>query len=999
MELVHSSSVSIYKGYLRLKIKIDQVEEQLEYFFYLYHNNILIEKKKDMTQPECNFPLYEDGNYFVRYIIKNSFGEDVMGESEKIQFNSTAEVYAQYRINYLGNSKILDYLDVRKYLNIEKILDNNLIKDMSEEEMLSFCKILTDNNPDSIIIDLIDEKDKYDISIISEEIEKQIYTQWMKFVKILREFNQVRVILINRKFYTDEEENKYLYDQLNYLYEILYYPFYKYYHKLSKIMIESKLIEQSSGELDELIKLPNIGKKHLMKELKWKDSPKFNIYTTRINDTIYIEVKTNSMAEQVQYMFSLYKDKVLYEKGFWASENNKDWTLHENGIYFVQVSVRNAAGSSTKHSKTFTFFDQTFKQEYQQFLDKVIIPSEMDHPLEYFKAEYPYNDFGLVTIKNDVKLENSIEKLQNFIKTTMEQEVSILPNLGEYQSYLISDIKPLEKNEKQIILSGDCIINDHFLCGTSDAKYIDVFEQLCETTGQFSAVVIGKEDITVTTDFFNISRVYYYEDANYFIITNRYHMLVLLCRYLGIVLKLDYKQVGSLLSSGDIGYGRQNFTYDMNIIGLKEVRSGFYWKLTKNGWQQFQNGLYEICNTKEIYHEKKYKDLIISAKKEMLHDLDVLLSDNRIKEVLVDLSGGLDTRAVYAAVTNMTKNKEKIYIHAGASDKNQDIKVATAINELYHFPYDNIPISLRYHSMRSIINKMRSTDIGTYYGRQIRQTVQTPIIVKLIGSGAESVVRPYYVRNMYDTKFEYEYNIDDFLDTLESLVIPKINTDYDMAYSESRKILEKELLQFPYEEVIEKYNYYYLAFGGVYHCHSIIDSYLGSKMYMILLSKQLLNISSITESVFKSPKLEMDFIAECNPVLGVMNYESKSYNDTRDAIKNLYYSNPSLSGAVTLHTMEDMMDWKVAAAEKKANIQVSSEQDATYYEGEAIQTAVYNSSLYKLQQLMRQSNDLNNMLGIALYYYLTYSKKNYGHILQYYHKLTSVLDQLNIIQS
>lgn len=997
MKVIHSSLINIQKDNLKVNVTIQSEEENLKYYFYLYQDGVLIEKKKGLDVPEYSVKLYEDGTYLVKYLIRDKEGKDIIGETKTVQFMGMKELISPYRINYLGNSKSLDQLDMRKYLNVEKTIEGISIATLSEDEMKKVCENLVENHPDSIIVDIRDQSNYFNVENLSEETENHIYEQWVKFVKKLRELNQIRVILIHYTFDTTIPAKKKLTEQLNYFYEIVYYAFNKYYHKLSEIPLVNNWSEAPGGEIIEDIKKFGESRRELIKHIQWKDGPQFKIYATRKDSMIYIEAQTQTVSEDLQYMFSLCKDRVLYERCPWLDTKSKTFQLTENGIYFVQVSVKNKSGISTKNSITFEYFNEDFQKEYQSFLNKEITPTQMDRPLKYFKGESPYNDFGLITIKED-DLGDKVESLQSFAKDTLAQEVYVVPSIGEYRNYLVSDIKPESYNEKQVILSGHCVDGESFIIGTEEVKNIVDIDQLSEMTGQFSAIVIDNEKITVTTDFFNASRLYYYQDSKYFIIANRYHLLILLCKQMKIDLALNNKQVSASLSSSDIGYERQNILCDMNISGLKEVRTGFYWQLNQQGWQQQQNELYTICNTKEIYHQAKYKEWLVKAKEEIVHNLETIFSHPRNEKIIVDLSGGLDTRTVYSAVTNITKNKEKIYVHAGSSPTNRDIEVASAINAIYDFKYDNTPKNISYDTMENTVNKVRSTDLGIYYNRPIQQRVERPKSIKLIGSCGESILRPYWIRNMYNTQLEYEYTIDGFMEMLESTIIPKVNTDYEQAFGEWQNLYKKELVAFPYEEVTEKFNYYSLAFGEIYHGHTILRNYLGYNSYMVLLAKELLRISSITHPVFKSYKLHMDFIAECNPVLGVINYESKYYNEIKGNIKDLYYSNPSLSGAVNLNTLEDTADWKMACHEQVTSVNVQVEKDLVYFNTNELEAMMYESTLYQLQQLMKQSEELSQILGRALYYYMTYREKSYAQILQYHHKITSVLDQLMLIK-
>lgn len=132
-------------------------------------------------------------------------------------------------------------------------------------------------------------------------------------------------------------------------------------------------------------------------------------------------------------------------------------------------------------------------------------------------------------------------------------------------------------------------------------------------------------------------------------------------------------------------YG-SNFTADMDVnncylsLPYEKIiyESGH---LTKENTELFQ-----ILTEAEPWDEDKYENYLRKAKEEIYNNTLAYFSSDRFKQIVIDVSGGFDSRIVFATANNLPRRlRRKIATHTRRSGTRDDVEKAAGVTNLYGY--------------------------------------------------------------------------------------------------------------------------------------------------------------------------------------------------------------------------------------------------------------------------------------------------------------------------
>ena len=724
-----------------------------------------------------------------------------------------------------------------------------------------------------------------------------------------------------------------------------------------------------------------------------------------------LTAKLEDAKDKRKTAFILFRDGELVEETRYSDEQEYTVRLSQPGTYYVSVFCDQNGIRHSRNTKTVQYFTEDLQAEYAEFLKRPRYCDSFDLDLPFVPNEYPFYDFVIIGSKT-----GDTTQAESFFQYA-------LPDAGEWKRTLITNGK-LENNR---LFSGIMTHNDRFIFGDQDAAYLP--SDLAGFTGCFSCLQIEEKEICVFSDFFNFCHLYYYTDQDTVMVSNRYHMLLhyLAPYYTGE--GVDVEKAAILLASHNLPTAYHNITFQMDVKGVYQLPAYYNLYLNDKGVALVENEFYREISRGYIYNQQAYEDLLRAGKDDIIREIKTIFDDPRINNVKIDLSGGMDSRTVYAALTHVRENKNKASIHTLDSGK-EDLAIATYINGKYGYPNDTIPETHINKSIYTADHLMRSFFIGTNYEHNpSTYTNQMDGVIRLTGAGGDIIIRSFYARQYLNEGFQ---NVTEAVDYLTNQYMEFVRADYDLAYAGFNDLYKKTLTEIPVESISQKLDLLWLMLGSGYHFFTEFKHNTGELEYSILMSKSLFRAKLMSLDAHKDARMHAEVISLLSSKLARIPYDKDINNMRQDAekytpltrkvlIRGLRFVGRRMGKNIskTLEEQIAQMDirkaihkkwlmyknnrnaWETDTKRKQEALTIvypDTMQDEINWQHREYSSILYESVLDNLAALFSLCPDLERLCGNAVYYYALTNKENLQCIRILYNKTTSLLDQARIIQ-
>lgn len=493
--------------------------------------------------------------------------------------------------------------------------------------------------------------------------------------------------------------------------------------------------------------------------------------------------------------------------------------------------------------------------------------------------------------------------------------------------------KDINFNQSEILFSGIGRIGENLIVGnrvSDEAKRISD-NQL----GTFTYCKKVNAGLEIGTDYFGIGKIYYYHDENCFACGNSYHMLLLLLKGIGKKMEINEEVVNALLCKMNQPFA-QRFCRECEVAGIFILPVGK--KILVGQRIEFIDAsITQTFHLDRNITNDEYLELLKKGKEEILANTKAALTSDQYDEILLELTGGLDSRVSYSAVTNFDVRK-KLFVSTIKDQKNNsnqmDIEVATKINSVYHFPWDNRSKTIKINDSDYMQNKFDSCILlGGYYSPLEYFLSNYNVLIESV-EGQERTLclnsfygeiccRPYFTRNLL-IKFEdvEEYDLEHLL----QILVNRKDVLSLKTYAALKQVMKRELQQLPGKSYVEKYEAEYLFYRNSFHC--FFCGILGNcDTWSVLQSKNLYALCRKMYDKKKDIKMELDIITELNPILGCIPYEAEGDNLSKQKLsQELHYSDERFRNA-SLKLENTMDEWEEAYREMQERTVYIAEPD------------------------------------------------------------------------
>lgn len=499
---------------------------------------------------------------------------------------------------------------------------------------------------------------------------------------------------------------------------------------------------------------------------------------------------------------------------------------------------------------------QTFRNEY--------VPAVLPE-LKLYRPCYPHGECAVIK-----GAKNKAARIRVFC----EKENLLIYDYNELT--VISTLKTqTDKTGTSYIFSGLARWQDKLIVGAEDIEKNKIaVEDIRECIGEFELIIFKEENFELSTDYFGIGKWCYYQSDDVFVTATSYHLLLLTLINLDIKMKLNTKKV----SAGMAFFGRfaeNSFTDEMDIEDCYMMLPDRRMIISPNSEPIYEEtALFHEIHSPKAYTEEEYEKYLFKAKDEIIANIRTILEHPRFDYAHCDITGGMDTRLVIAAITNLPRSlTEKVRFFCYNSLES-DYKTANAIANAFGFKWLDIPrkmtkMGIEIHE--GVFHQAsQSYNLGTYYLSNYLNYLsffQYERLIKITGDCGESMFRqacpPYNYSLTEDALFQsFGFVID----------VPK--TSKAQEYFE--QFLRKSILTLPGKSINEKLQTYNIYYRIRYHTKSKYKP--SSPLFMPLQSKAAFRCKNMYHTHRVDDKFQFDLITLLNPLLANFPYGNEEPN-------------------------------------------------------------------------------------------------------------------------
>lgn len=582
---------------------------------------------------------------------------------------------------------------------------------------------------------------------------------------------------------------------------------------------------------------------------------------------------------------------IVLECTQFSEKNEIEADITYSGYYYAEVWTVIEDGEKQWTDKVITnklyCIANEVRDKYEQWIN---IPFENNIPkLNLYKPTYPFGNIAV--IKN---LKGNLGEYSQFAKIN---ELKIKQfGYGESELVVLSSHEMIKDiSGKTCCFSGISRTKSNLIVGQKDFEYHHCAEQEFHSQiGEYCMFVAhGDDSYALYSDYFGYNRIFYYMTDVCFVVSNSFHLLLILLKQMGCDLKMNKNKIKANFLDASILF-ETNYSWNMDIEGIKLLPVDKQIVIKGKNILFENTELYEDIRNVDVFDEKKYEAYILNAAEEITNNLKIAFEYSDYKNVRLDLTGGMDSRVVYSAATRLPRSyTEKLYIrtevkHSGeikSDDMSSDFGIANAINNVYKYKWDELPVcyTTDYCDIdESLEQSPQSLFLGNYYtGWAIRVPQRIGKTIHITGGGGEVCARTFM------NWFPDAKNLDDILREYEDRYYDGVI--YPLGLNSFKNEMKEVIEYMPGKHILEKWENHYLYFRNGYHFSLKYYSDVICLAWMPLQSKSSFKAKIMSWTQAIDMKTEMDLITTMNPLLAQFPYASDKANNEKEKLKSRLY--------------------------------------------------------------------------------------------------------------
>lgn len=583
------------------------------------------------------------------------------------------------------------------------------------------------------------------------------------------------------------------------------------------------------------------------------------------------------------FYFYLLKDGAVYARADkWSSSPEQSWTLRESGTYAVQGHVKRDGVNNVYFSHTTLFLMDEDYLKYEEWckIDEATFKDKIAD--DVFISSYPYADFLLVSGTE----ENYQSAKFDMFAHRFGLDVAFI---DEFKTCcVIAKAMHIKNGDHGLsVFSGSSFIQDRLVFGDLDLDSINIIKN-DEPVGNYSYLAASKNNNTIVcgTDYFGISKLYYMQTDHATLVSNNYHLLLLLARDLDLPLEIDSEKVAATLVFASIQPFHQNFTRRMDVRPVNVLPADKFIEVKGGAVRLLDSTLACALSQPPDYSHAAYEALMNEARAEILSHVQAVLEHAAFDHVICDLSGGMDSRLVFCALTNFPHHAQRIRVnsHYSAVEPN-DLVVAQEVASFYEFEFDSLPREKVIFNSDILASKHWSYCLGQYYSyTPIVLGARIPKAARLNGFYGEICARPYYSRRMFASELDVD-SVELFCEEYFSRFQKSAISESSSCINSLKRLFSEELSLIPGRTVLEKFDNHYMFYRNGLHCSDRFRLGVSCPEFGPIQSKALSKAKIMGYQEFRSAKTQFDMLNLMNPALASLRYESDFDNADLNSVR------------------------------------------------------------------------------------------------------------------
>ncbi|TCT02382.1 hypothetical protein [Aquabacter spiritensis] len=627
-------------------------------------------------------------------------------------------------------------------------------------------------------------------------------------------------------------------------------------------------------------------------------------------------------------LWFLIKDGRIYRRSQdWTECQKCEWLITESGLYLVQVTVWTPPHHTVLRSPYTLYQTDSDKLAFSKFLvndDSGAIPS-----LQYCRSARPYSEFAAISLAPDAPDHLatvpdclSALGLTMSVATTRKGVLGVVSRPGS------------EQRDNPFLFSGSAFSKGTLYFGGEQAAEA----KLAATGGAVGTYTYldcdtRRCECIAGSDFFGVGKIYYFVRSKVAIASNRYHLLLILINAMGLTGSVNKRKVEATLSCIDLQPLLQNFSSEMEIEGASLLPVDHRLRLRAGHAVLEPTGLYSMLRSELEYSPSEHLRHLNDAKAELIENVGAILAHPGFKTVIFDLTGGLDSRLVYAALTNTTHDKDRVRISARETPAEPaDLEIALSLNSLYAYTYDDCNRHIEKSRNDSLLSDSMSHKIGQSYAYTpdiARQNIRNS--VRVTGAYGEICARAYYSRKHFD-KYIDTKTLEEFVEKYFILHYTHFIADFPGAQNTIKDLFLNEMSKIPGRTPLESFENFYLFFrNGIHFSDQIRCDYREPELGP-LMSKSLFKAKMSTFREFKGARVQFEMMALMNPVLAAHRYASQDDNTEYGQLSPQTSPMSQFLNGLTVAGSTDRTKW--IEAQKRQTVRIepfqNEEEQAAY---------------------------------------------------------------------
>ena len=613
------------------------------------------------------------------------------------------------------------------------------------------------------------------------------------------------------------------------------------------------------------------------------------------NISVFVEYKSeNSFTQYAYYLYDC-KNNII-EKRNYNSSSNAVFDISKipvNTFCFVKVFIKYKSNENSEYKKVVINSNKVIcyssqrKEEFEEYLRKA--PESIPFELPFWKTSYPYQDFLLA---------------YSFSDNCDMSELSLYANkegfntFKIYGSFIMTSSENCYSKSDILAFSGITRTKEKLIYGYKDISNVNSSD-ISEMIGNYSGIFNCNNKIVLTTDYFGISKLYYFKDDDILIVSNRYHLLLIAAQKLFVNRIINFPKVYAYLSMNNQVI-MQNYSREMNVQDFYVLPIDEYIEIdTKKGTATVKKKeIYYDLSSPQQFNEPEYHKLLNYAVDELLDNARVALESKHFNHYVVDLTGGLDSRIVFSVLSRFPEYKSKIVPHTVIGDRyNQDYLTAFKLLSIYPLEIRDIPeiepneIDYASNAMSYILGT--TSEYSIYGGSPYKDTC--------IFSGfyGEIVGRAYY-SSIYENSALDDSFIDatNFFDEFSFRMGGSMMYDAKALLSEQ---LKEECIKIPGRSLMEKYENHYLYYRNGIHFNDVLRSSIIAPCWGVLQSKYMFKLKNMVFPYKTNIKLQLDILYKINPEIAAVEFGDEKYEKSRDELHSKFNCYPKTNPTISVN--------------------------------------------------------------------------------------------------